>query len=68
MKGLPVQFSYFYPHDVQQLSNPEGFHFMETTVGVTGKALARFGSSCYMNPLSTKMDDDAQLEVCMHIV
>ncbi len=36
---------------------------METTVGVTGKALARFGTSCYMNPLSTKMDDNTQLEV-----
>ena len=58
-----MQFSYFYPHDVQQLSNPEGFYFMETSVGVTGKALSRFGSSCYMNPLSTKMDDNTQLEV-----
>lgn len=32
-------------------------------MGVKGQALARFGSSCYMNPLSTKMDDSVQLEV-----
>ena len=63
VQGLPVQFSYLYPHDVQQLSNPNGFYFIETSVGVADKALARFGSSCYMNPLNSKMDDKCQIEV-----
>jgi hypothetical protein len=63
--GLPVRFSYLYPTDVEQLSNPDGFYFIETSVGVAKKALGRLGSCCYIDPLNTKMDDTCQLELFM---
>ena len=63
MNGLPVRFSYYNSHDVQQLSDPDQFFFVETSVGVEKKALSKMGSLCYINPLNTKMDDNCQLEV-----
>ena len=63
VQGLPVQFAYLYPEDVQQVSNPDAFYFIETAVGVEGRALARFGSYCYLNPLNTKLDDYCHMQV-----
>ena len=61
-----MKFSYYSSNDVQQLSDPDQFFFIETAVGVEKKALSKMGSLCYINPLNTKMDDKCQLEVRRH--
>ena len=60
---LPIKFSYLLQNDVIQLTNPQDFYFVETAVGVEGHGLARFGSSCYLTPINSKLDDHCYLEV-----
>ena len=60
---LPIKFSYLTQHDVIQLTNPQNFYFVETAIGVEGHGLARFGSSCYLTPINSKLDDHCYLEV-----
>ena len=64
--GLPVRFSYLYRSDTLQLSDPAHFYFPETAVGVKGHGLARLGSTCYLSPLCTKLDDSRHLEVASY--
>ena len=63
MHGLPVKFSYFRHSEVVQLSNPNEYFFMDTSVGVVKKGLSRIGSHCLLMPVNSKMDDDTHLEV-----
>ena len=63
MSGLPIKFSYLQHRDVIQLANPNNYFYAETTVGVVNQGLGRLGSSCYLTPLSSKMDDSCHLEV-----
>lgn len=63
LNGLPIKFSFLRHRDITQLTNPGIFYFAETAVGVQGHGLARFGSTCYLTPLSTKMNDTCYFEV-----
>ena len=63
LNGVPIKFSFLHDYDVEQLTNPEAFYFTETAVGVAGQALARMGSSCYLQPLNGKLNDSCYFEV-----
>ena len=65
VRGLPIKFSFLHHRDIVQITNPDSFYFPETAVGVEGHGLARFGSTCYLTPLSSKMDDTCYFEVIL---
>ena len=63
MSGVPIKFSYLQHHDVIQLANPNSYFYTETAVGVVNQGLSRLGSSCYLTPINSKMDDTCHFEV-----
>lgn len=63
--GLPVKFSFLRHQDVVQLANPNNYFYTETAVGVVAKGLGRLGSSCYLTPLNSRLDDSCHLELLL---